>query len=324
MNPVYFSSLLSDRFLQFVRLRQQSGTDYASSTRLLMRFDTFLVEQKLSSPSLSRDLYLQYINTLDHLAPLSRDNHLCVVRQLCRYLALFEPSCYIPEGEGINKASRQREPYIFSSGDISQLLRLAKELPGPPTWRASTYATLFGLLYSTGIRIGEARSLTVGDVYLREQRIHIRQGKYHKARWIPLSKSCTEQLNHHLNQSFKNKCLPVADTPLFLSRINRSLSYPIIRRTFRSLCQEADIQDRNQGLPRLHDLRHTFAVHCLLRWYQQNIDVQAYLPALATYMGHVGIASTQVYLHATTELMAKVSENFHAYFKHSILDGGVA
>ena len=318
-----FYSPFADNMTAFVALRRLSGTDYASQARLLHAFDRFLAQQQVTTPYITQELYQRYLDTRAHLTPRAKQNCLSVVRQFCQYQSQIEPDCYIPIATEAKKWADCYRPYLLTHQEISRLLNEARLLAPRPSLRPVTYTTLFALLYSTGIRIGEARGLDIGDVYPAEQRLHIRQGKYRKARWVPLSTSMQTLLGTYLTQR-QNVADTAADAPLFISLRRTRLAHPTIHHTFKRLCEQAHIGQAGTA-PRLHDLRHTYAVHRLLQWYREGADLLAKLPILATYMGHVDIYSTQVYLHATPDLLHLVSNNFHRHYRHSIMvDGGVS
>lgn len=301
----------------FINLRRLSGTDYHSQAQLLGYFDRFMVEQKLSAPPLTREITDRYQQCLSRLAPRSRGNRFCVVRQLCAYLARTDPLSYVPEPLRTPSSHAVHQPYIYSLHQVHALLATASELSPPGSLRPYTYRTLLGLLYSTGIRIGEAFALKREDFYADEQRLYIAEGKFHKARWIALSASACRALQCY-NDRRRNSMPRSPDAPFFLNERGRRLCHATVHPTFQRLLQHGGITgDRHTG-PRIHDLRHTFAVHRLLAWYRDGQDVNARLPALATYMGHVNVSSTHVYLRPTAELLGEVHKRFHNHYLQNL------
>lgn len=321
MNTDRLSSSLATPIAHFIRLRRLSGTDYASQARLLEYFDRFLVQQKVTQKRLSRELIEAYQASLAGLAPRSQGNRSSVVRQFCRYLAQSDPLSYVPEPFATPSSAAAYSPYIFTLGEIQSLLGCASQLPPVDSLRPHTYRTLLGLLYSTGIRIGEALALNIDHFLPTQQRLLIARGKFRKARWIPLSHSTDQALQSYLRRRLRQTPRGT-ESPLLLNLRRRRLCYSTVCPVFRRLLQQAGIPwDPRRG-PRIHHLRHTFAVHRLLGWYREGQDVNARLPALATYLGHVNIASTQVYLRPTAELLTEVHHRFHRhYLKHQYLPG---
>jgi len=321
MSPWKLHSCLADEIQNFIDLRRLSGTDYQSQAQLLGYFDRFLFEQQISGPPLTREITDDYLQSLSHLAPRSRSNRFCVVRQLCQYLARNDPCGYVPESLKVIPSQGAHPPYIYTHAEIRTLLAAASELPPPNSLRPHTYRTLLGLLYSTGIRIGEALALNREDFQEAEQRLYIAQGKFRKARWVPLSASTSQALQHYLHKrSRMGPCSP--DSTLLLNQRSRRLTPCTVNQTFHYLLKQCGICHSKLTGPRIHDLRHTFAVERLLAWYRDGQDINARLPWLATYMGHVDVHSTHVYLQATPELIAQVNRRFYHHYLHQVKPQG--
>ncbi len=323
MKRCVLNSYLATQIAAFIDLRQLSGTDYHSQAKLLSLFDRFLVEQKVQQPRITREICDRYEQSLKRLCPRSQSNRLCVVRQLCKYLARKDLSCYIPEPLRRTASQKDHHPCIFSHEQVGALLAASLTLPPRGSLRPHTYETLLGLLYSTGIRIGEAIGLNIEHFFPADQRLYIAEGKFRKSRWIVLSTSTSCALEKYLDRRISKE--PNApDAPLLLNERCRRLSYPAVRSTYCGLLRECGmLRDSSKG-PRIHDLRHSFAVHRLLAWYRDGVDVNARLPALATYMGHVSISSTQVYLQPTTELLGEVDRRFRDHFLNHLTSKGVS
>lgn len=314
-------SCLADEIQNFINLRRLSGTDYQSQAQLLGYFDRFLFEQQINGPPLTREITDDYLLGLSHLAPRSRSNRFCVVRQLCQYLARNDPQGYMPEPLKVIPSQGAHPPYIYTPSEIQALLVAASKLPPANSLRPHTYRTLLGLLYSTGIRIGEALALNREDFQSAEQRLYIAQGKFRKARWVPLSPSASQALQQYLHKRLRmGPCSP--DSPLFLNQRSRRLDHCTVHQTFHYLLRQCGIHHNPLTGPRIHDLRHSFAVERLLTWYRDGQDVNARLPWLATYMGHVDIHSTHVYLQATPELIAQVHHRFHNHYLNQVKPQG--
>jgi len=317
MNACRFSSCLAAQMQRFVNLRRLSGTDYHSQTRLLEYFDRFLVQQGFSRPLITREITDLYQQGLTTLASRTQGNRMCVVRQFCQYLAGSDPQSYVPGALKMIRSHQAHRPYIYNSRQLGALMAAAARLLPLGSLRPHTYRTLLGLLYSTGIRISEAMALNLQDVQLSTQLLYIAEGKFRKSRWVALSNTTGRALAHYIDTRVKS-APHSPDSPLLLNERRRRLCHPTVNQTFRGLLQKCDIPHNKRTGPRIHDLRHTFAVHRLLGWYRQGVDVNARLPALATYMGHVDISSTHVYLQPTAELLEQVNQRFHNYYLHNI------
>ena len=170
-------------------------------------------------------------------------------------------------------------------------------------------------------RLGEAFALNLEYFHRDQPSLWIAEGKFRKARWVPLSSSTSRALQQYVQT--RQKISPLSpDSPLFLSRRSRRLPYSTVNYTFRNLLKQSGIPHHKHTGPRIHDLRHTFAVHRLLAWYRDGQDVNARLPWLATYMGHVDIHATQVYLRPTAELMEQVDRRFYQHYLQNVQSPG--
>ena len=195
-----------------------------------------------------------------------------------------------------------RRPFIYSAADIDALLEQARQTIVSPL-RAATYQTLIGLLAASGLRIGEAIKLDRGDVDWAQGVLLIRESKFGKSRLVPLHPSCMQALAGYAQ--LRDQLQPEAAEPAFFTSLNRKrLLYAVVQLTFRQLIDYVGIGAGAPWPPRLHDLRHSFAVRTLLGWYRAGEDVQAKIPSLSTYLGHREPASTYWYLSAAPELLA--------------------
>lgn len=200
---------------------------------------------------------------------------------------------------------RRHPPRIFSVEEISAVMVLADSLWPTDSIRPLTYRTVIGLLFSTGMRIGEALRLRLND--LAPDGLTINQTKFRKSRWLPLHESTLDALSEYLDARRQIR----SDTDhVFLSwRRRRPLDREDVLRTFQKLCAQAGIVGAgSRGKPRLHDLRHSFAVHALRRCGANRDVVERHMLALSTYMGHVSVTSTYWYLEQTPELMRDIAD----------------
>jgi site-specific recombinase XerD len=312
MRTLTFNCCLAEEIQQFINLRQAGGFDYKAQAVLLSYFDIFLVEQSFAMPPLDRQIIEQYEKTLSHLKPRSRSNRMCVVRQLCAYISHSVPQTFIPDELTLHSSDIYK-PEIFSEDEICSLINAAAKLPPKDSLRGETYKTLFGVLYSTGIRIGEALALDLGNFYSSDGRLFVAQGKFRKSRWLPLHDSTTEAILHYVQQ--RKKIEPCTqESPLFLNLRGQRVKHCAVSCCFHQLLSLCGIAHEGGNSLRIHDIRHSFAVNRLLDWYQQGEDINSKLAWLATYMGHVDIRYTHRYLQPTAELLEQVSGRFHDHF----------
>jgi integrase/recombinase XerD len=180
--------------------------------------------------------------------------------------------------------------------------------------RAYTYRALLLLLYGAGLRISEALALTLNDVSLSTALIQIRETKFYKTRLVPIGPDLVNVLTRYASQR-KNDHSAQPDQPFFVSRTGSAIPPWAPDLIFNRLRRRAKVERHDGGRfqPRLHDIRHSFAVHRLTSWYRHGADVQRLLPQLATYLGHVNVAATQRYLTMTLELLREASQRFEHY-----------
>lgn len=218
-------------------------------------------------------------------------------------------------------------PYIFSLEELRRLsattgafnkIRAGRMLLG------STLRTMLLVLYGTGMRRGEVLSLTLADVDLSAGLITVRDTKFFKSRLVPIGPHLTSELAAYARQ---RRCLPCPDggkSPFFVTRRGKKIDKRCINENFRNLCAAAGVlrETTARYQPRIHDLRHTFAVHRLVAWYREGADVQRLLPQLSTYLGHLNIAATQRYLSMTPELLSEASRRFENYISKEVYHVG--
>lgn len=224
-----------------------------------------------------------------------------------------------PLPEFMPKLPPPQTPYVYSPGELQRLLEASATVNSPfSRLQAMTYRTLLLVLYGAGLRISEAIGLTVADVDLAERVLTIRNTKFYKTRLVPIGPRLAAALAAYFDQR-SSLPMPEGQGCAFLcTRTGSCLTYSQVVTLFQRIRLGAGIAIPPGELrpPRLHDLRHTAAVHRVLAWYRSGKDVQQLLPRLATYLGHASIASTQQYLQMTPELLHEASCRFEAYARH--------
>jgi len=204
-------------------------------------------------------------------------------------------------------------PYIFPEEELRRLFKTAGELEAPRmALQGATLRPLLLLLYGAGLRISEALALTLADVDLSAQVLTIRERKFYKTRLVPIGPKLTAILRIYADDRRRQGH---ANDPFFVTRTDTAVTRGMAESAFVGLRNSADIAraDGARYQPRLHDLRHTMAVHRLVAWYREGADVQRLLPQLATYLGHVDVAATQRYLTMTLALLDAASRRFERY-----------
>lgn len=221
-----------------------------------------------------------------------------------------------PLPTSLPKLPPPQSPYVYSTDELRRLLDATSSLhAGHSRLQAPMYRTLILLLYGSGLRIGEALRVTLRDVDVVERTIVVRNTKFFKTRLVPIGPKLAQELAAHVELR-RQLPLPAGDdSPLFTTRTGQGWPYQHVITLFQRVRRAAGIECPTGELrpPRLHDLRHTAAVHRVLTWYRSGDDVQRLLPQLATYLGHIDIKSTQRYLLMTPELLKEASERFARY-----------
>jgi integrase/recombinase XerD len=233
--------------------------------------------------------------------PNGAARRIIVVRGFATYLQAIHPDSEIPPAGMVPNRKRRLTPYLYSERDIAAMMAAARRLE-PPLW-ALTTETLIGLLHCTGMRIGEALRLDRCDVAFDDGVLTVGRSKVAKSRLVPVDPTTVAAL---ANYDRARRQLCGGRSPAFFVSIGGTrLGYHAFRDEFGRLLVSAGVPSRPTARrPRIHDLRHSFAVRTLVGWYRDGLDVQALLPRLSTYLGHVDPASTYWYLSAAPELLA--------------------
>ena len=216
----------------------------------------------------------------------------------------------------IPRSPTQLTPYIYTVDELRRLLAATEILQTPLSpLLALTMRTLFLLLYGTAMRIGEALSLTLQDVDLQNRMLTVRNSKFFKTRLVPTGPQLTTVLTDYLSRRCQLPLLTGEASAFLATRTGIHLDYKRVNKLFCRVRQSAEIKREATARyqPRIHDIRHSAAVHRLIGWYRSGADVQRLLPQLATYLGHVDVASTQRYLTMTAELLNEASLRFERY-----------
>jgi len=292
---------LREAVQEYLDLRRSLGFKLQSAGAALPDFVTFMEKRRASY--ITHDLALNWAQQPATVQPAEWARRLSWVRGFACYRSATDPRTEIPPEGWLPYRPRRARPYLYTDGEIGHLLGAALALP-PNGLRPWTYYCLFGLLSVSGMRLGEVRNLELQDVDLRSAVLTIRGAKFGKSRLIPLHASTAQVLADYIarrERFFAGRA--VSSYLLVTSRGNR-LDGGDIHRTFYVLSRKIGLRGATDSHgPRLHDMRHRFALLTLLRWYRANEDVERRLPILSTYLGHVHIGDTYWYLSAWPELM---------------------
>lgn len=238
-----------------------------------------------------------------------------MVRRLARHQIMSQPETEIPPRGLLGQSYRRMAPHIYSDEEIQALIQEAGRLGPEGGLRSHTYQTLFGLLACTGLRISEALRLTDSHVNLQEGTLAVVGTKFHKSRLLPLHNTAVEMLRNYAHR--RQLYLPrTTSASFFLTEKGTALKYHKTLLTFIDLRKRLGWSEGTKP-PRIHDLRHTFAVTTLLNWYRQGEDIGNKVASLTTYLGHVEVSATYWYISAVPELLAAAGSRFEAYLLES-------
>lgn len=302
-------SAAGDLGRDYLALRRELGFKMQSHGWWIPSFTTYLDSVEASTITTAHALTWACLPV--HASPHYRLDRLAAVRGFARYAQAFDPATEIPPTGLLSGQWPRRTPYLYSEEEISRLLDATTLLR--PAQRALTYRTVLALLAVTGMRLGEALGLDRDDVDLNEGLLTIRKAKYDKTRQIPLHATSVAALEAYCTQRFRARPLPPT-AAVFLNIRHRRLSTGTVETAFQKLRAHAGLDSTaaTGHRPRLHDLRHTFAVRTLLGWYQTGVDVDQRMPLLSTYLGHVDPDSTYWYLTGSPELFAIAAQRLDA------------
>lgn len=301
---------LSEALKEYLTARQSLGFNIRRASWLLPKFLDFLGRYG-EAPFVTVDLALEWAQENANASLHSRAERLRFVRNFAAWRSAEDPRTEIPPRGLLPHRHRRPAPYIYSQDEVDRIVSIASTLRSPKGLRGSTYHTLFGLLAVTGMRLGEVVSLDRDDVDLRGGVLRIERAKFGKSRFVPLHPTTRAALQNYARK--RNAVFPVAySTAFFLSERGRRLTVWCVQDTFANVSRRIglrpDIGRRFGRGPRLHDLRHRFAVTTLIHWYRSGADVEREMPKLATYLGHANTGNVYWYLQAVPELLHLVTE----------------
>jgi integrase len=293
---------LREALEEYLTMRRSLGFQLRETGKRLLQFVTFMEQNHASY--ITHQLALQWAQLPATVQPAQRAQRLTDVRGFARYRSAVDSRTQIPP-EGLLPYNQKRpQPYLYKDDEIRDLLSGALHLPSSDGLRPWTYHALFGLLSVSGMRLGEARNLELRDVDLKAAVLTVRGAKFGKSRLVPLQTSTCDVLTDYLERRQRYWAGRQVSSYLFVSGRGNRLDVGDIHRTFYALSRQIGLRGLTDSHgPRLHDLRHRFAVMTLLQWYRSGEDAERRLPILSAYLGHVHVSDTYWYLSAWPELM---------------------
>jgi integrase len=295
MNPL---ALHLDNYL---KLRRQLGYKLRNSGYLLHRFVRFAQQERATF--ITTKLALGWATYPPHIPPVQKTRRLGLVRGFAQYVSVRDMRTEVPAAKLLPSRTARRAPYLYQAKDILRLIEATRQIDTNCPLKGATYATLMGLLATTGMRVGEAIGLDRNDVDLTCGLITVRHAKGDKPRLVPLHRISRQVLRRYA--VLRDEVFPHPFcSRFFVTERGTCLHYDSVNRWFRFITHQiglCHVGDRPR--PQLHALRHYFAIQTMLRWYRSKTDVEARLPELCTYLGHAQIRDTYWYLSAVPELL---------------------
>jgi integrase len=297
---------LASHLNEYLDLRRKLGFRLRAAGGLLRRFVLFARKKRASF--ITTKLALQWATQPRNCQPSQWANRLGMVRRFAHYVSGTDPRTEIPPQDLLPHRYHRKPPYLYSDREVCRLIKVTGQIPSPKDLRAISHSTLFGLLAVTGMRLGEAIGLDRKDVDLVQGLLTVRQAKFNKSRLIPVHFTTRKQLVAYAR--LRDRLCPHPHTSsFFISERGTRLSHFTVRRWFVIVSRRIGLRSpTDRRGPRIHDLRHRFACRTLLNWYRRDLDVEAHLPKLTTYLGHAHVADTYWYISATPELLRLATE----------------
>lgn len=287
----------------YISLRRSLGFKLEREGALLPDFVAFL--ERSGSRVITVALALAWAKKPADATAYWWATRLDMVRGFARYARTIDTRTEIPPEDVLPRIRSRQQPYIYSDPDVAALMDATRRIRNP--FRAQTYCTLIGLLASTGMRVGEAIDLDCTDLDSKEGVITVRDSKFGKSREVPLHSTTLEALEAYARERHRRIARPRSPA-FFLSLAGTRLFYKNVHPLFLRLLEWAGLADRKPRRPRIHDLRHSFAVRTLADAYRAGLDVERQVPILSTYLGHVSPSSTYWYLAAVPELLGVAAQ----------------
>jgi integrase/recombinase XerD len=297
------------RHLQdYLTLRHRLGFKLRETESLLRQFIGFAKEQKFSH--LTTRLAVRWATQPTGALPATLAVRYQIVRRFALYLSTVDGRTEVPP-DGLLVSRRQRKPpYFYTDQQVVRLVRAARKLPSAKGLKGPTLSTLLGLVAVTGMRIGEAVALDRQHVDLSRRLLTIDHAKGDRVRLVPLHGTTCTMLQRF--ERLRNRVCPDPQGPsFFVSETGGRLNDNWVRIWFANVSQQIGLRGpTDRRGPRIHDLRHRFAIKTMVRWYRTGKDVEAHLPELATYLGHQHVSDTYWYLSATPELLQEATRRW--------------
>jgi site-specific recombinase XerD len=312
MNSPIFLSSLAPFLSQFVQYKRALNRKYRADAEVLRLFDRYLQSRHIADWSaIDSALIDDFLKSRPRVSSRSYNHLLGVVHRFFAFAVMQQWIQRNPVTASPRAETGGRIPYLFDLKATRQLLAVARGLPerSMARYRGLVYETIFALLYGLGLRVGEVVRLKLADADFSRDLLYIRETKFCKSRLVPLGPNLALRLKRYVELRHGSNAAP--ERPLFSFTKRGCIHEATISQTFHTLLPKLQLHiPPGVSSPRLHDLRHSFAVATLLRWYRQGMDPNCRLIHLSTFLGHVDPNSTAVYLTITEELLYQAAQRF--------------
>lgn len=301
MNDIFYIGPFKGHIQNHIELKQAIGYKYEAEAKHFKRFDRFVLDHYPNATALTKEIVLDWCYKKTYEAQANQCSRASIIRQFAKYLDSIGLEAYIL-AKGYYPTERQYMPYIYTTSELARFFtetdkcKYSCECP----YRHQVMPIIFRMIYMCGLRLSEARLLKVADVNLEQGVLTINYSKKDNSRLVPMSDTLTERCRDfakkvHLYQTAEDYFFPaLGGKPMTVGNLYKN---------FRRFLWRAGISHGGLGKgPRIHDLRHTYAVHCLKKWVEEEKDLTAYFPVLKTYMGHDSFRETAYYLRMTADV----------------------
>jgi integrase len=323
MSEIIYEGPFKNHIKNHVELKRTVGYKYDADATHLKRFDRFTLEKYPYTTVLTKEIVLDWCSKKTYEAQANQCSRASVIRQFGKYLDSIEVEAYIIP-KGYYPREKQYTPHIYSVDELTRFFaqtdkcHYSCECP----YRHLIMPVVFRMIYMCGLRVSEARLLKVGDVDLEKGILTINHSKKDNSRLVPMSDSLAQRCRLY---SKKVHPFPIQEDYYFPALDGKPMTVGNVYKNFRRFLWRAGISHGGRGCgPRVHDFRHVYAVHCLKKWAEQELDLTTYLPVLKTYMGHDSFQDTAYYLRLTADVFPNITLKLESQYPKIIpgLEGG--
>jgi len=309
---IIFESVLSTMISGYIEEKRAVGHKYDKAASLLKQFDTLAAESNIEKMELPKDLIIHWTAKKPNETSSTRNGRISIMRGLASYMIRLGYPAYVYPKATISIDRYAYIPYIFSKKELKSIFNICDAYPvsNVSPNRHLILPILFRILYGCGLRISEALNLKLKDIDFDQGTLFIREAKFGKERIVPMDEMLKVRCRLYAD---KTHSLSDKDTYFFPSPYGGAYKGSTIYKLFREILWTAGISHSGKG-PRLHDFRHTFAVHCLKKWVLNDEDITNLMPYLSTFLGHNDLRGTQHYLRLTADLYPQITASVEQCF----------